>query len=129
MKTRLLATGLLLAMSAVAMADRPPPPGHPGFNIDKLEVLLDLDAYQKSEVQKVLDAQRETMKAKREELRASDTRPSFEQMQQEREAAQKATRTQLANILNAEQLKKYDVLTERPEGRGPRGKDAEKSSK
>jgi hypothetical protein len=42
MKTRLLATVLLL-VSGMALADRPPP-GGPAMNIDKLEILLDLDA-------------------------------------------------------------------------------------
>jgi hypothetical protein len=125
MKTQLLATGLLLVMSSVALANRPPHGHPPAFNIDKLEVLLDLDAYQKSEVQKILDVQRDAMRAKREEQRSSQTRPSFEQMQQEREAAQKATRTQLATILNEQQLKKYDVLNERPHRRG-RGERANK---
>jgi hypothetical protein len=120
MKTRLLAAGLLLAMSGIALADRGPPGPPPGFDIDKLEILLDLDAYQKSEVQKILDAQRETMRAKREQLRASDTRPSFEAMQKERESAQAATRSQLSKILSEQQLKKFDVLNERPQMRGPR---------
>jgi hypothetical protein len=118
MKTRLLATGLLLAMSSIALADRGPAGPPPGFDIDKLEILLDLDAYQKSEVQKILDTQREAMHTKREQLRNSDTRPSFEEMQKEREAAQAATRTQLSKILSEQQLKKFDVLTERPQMRG-----------
>lgn len=129
MKTRFLALGLLLAMSGVALANRPPPGGPPpGFNIDKLEVLLDLDAYQKQEVQKILDAQHEAMRAKREQARSSNTRPSFEEMQKEREAAQAATRTQLAKVLSEQQLKKFDVLNERPamRARGPHNKDAQK---
>ena len=125
MKIRFLATGLLLVMGSVALADRSPPGHPPGFDIDKLEVLLDLDAYQKSEVQKILDAHRDAMRAKREELRNAQTRPSFEQIQQEREAAQKATRTQLANVLNEQQLKKYDVLSERPQRRAARVRDRE----
>jgi hypothetical protein len=122
MKTRMLATGLLLVMSSVALAHRPGGPGGPppAMNIDKLEILLDLDAYQKAEVQKILDSQREAMRAKREQLRSSDTRPSFEQMDKEREAAKAATRTQLAKILSEQQLKKFDVLTEQPPQRRAR---------
>jgi hypothetical protein len=129
MKTRLLATGLLLVMSSVAFADRSPPGHPPRFDIDKLEVLLDLDAYQKSEVQKILDTQRDAMRAKREELRNSQTRPSFEQMQQEREAAQKSTRTELAKVLSEQQLKKYDVLSERPQMRRRAARDSEREKK
>ena len=123
MKTRFLAMGMLLAMSGAALANRPPPGGPPpGFDIDKLEILLDLDAYQKQEVQKVLDTQRQTMRAKREQMRSSSTRPSFEEMQKQREAAQGATRAQLAKVLSDQQLKKFDVLNERPpvRERGPR---------
>lgn len=129
MKTRFLALGLLLAMSGVALANRPPPGGPPpGFDINKLEVLLDLDAYQKQEVQKVLDTQREAMRAKREQMRSANTRPSFEEMQKEREAAQADTRAKLAKVLSEQQLKKFDVLNERPSmrARGPRNKDAQK---
>ena len=120
MKTRILATGLLLVMSSVALADRPPTGHAPRFDIDKLEVLLDLDAYQKSEVQRILDTQRDAMRAKRQEARDSQTRPSFEQMQQDRAAAQQSTRAELANVLNQQQLKKYDVLSERPKMRARR---------
>ena len=67
MKTRLLATVLLL-VSGIAVADRPHSSG-PAMNIDKLEILLDLDAYQKQEVQKILDTQREQRQAKRKQMR------------------------------------------------------------
>jgi hypothetical protein len=117
MKTQLLA-GVLLLMSGLAVADQPSPAGHRGLDIDKLEILLDLDAYQKQEVQKVLDAQREAMQAKREQMRSAQTtektRPSFEQMQAERETARQTTRVELAKILSEQQLKKFDVLTEHP---------------
>lgn len=128
MKTRFLALGVLLAMSGVALAHRPPGGPPPGFDINKLEVLLDLDAYQKQEVQKVLDTQHEAMRAKREQLRSSNTRASFEEMQKEREAAQSDTRAKLAKILSDQQLKKFDVLNERPamRARGSRNKDAQK---
>lgn len=128
MKTRFLAMSLLLAMSSVALANRQAPGGPPpGFDIDKLEVLLDLDGYQKQEVQKILDTQRESMRAKREQLRSSNTRPSFEEMRKEREAAQAATRAQLAKVLSDQQLRKFDVLNERPPMR-ERGSRKEKSA-
>jgi hypothetical protein len=126
MKTRLM-TGVLVLISGVALADGPPPgaPGHgpgpgPGMSIDKLEVLLDLDAYQKQEVQKILDEQHAAMRAKREQMRNSQTRPSFQEMEAQRATAQKETRAKLAKILSDQQMKKFDVLTERPPMR-PRG--------
>ena len=47
-------------------------------------------------------------------------RPSFDAVQKERDAAQKETRTKLSKVLSEQQLKKFDVLTERPAMRGPR---------
>jgi hypothetical protein len=117
MKTRLLATCALLALSSVALADRGHAPHAGRFDIDQLEILLDLDAYQKAEVQKILDVQREARKAKRDELREAKTRPSFEEIQKEREAARAATRTQLQKLLSEQQLKKFDVLTSPPQRR------------
>jgi hypothetical protein len=113
MKTRLLATTLLL-VSGIALADRPPPAGPHLMNIDKLEILLDLDAYQKQEVQKILETQRSQMQEKRQQMRDAQTRPPREQMHQERKAAKQATHEQLAKLLTEQQLKKFDVLTERP---------------
>lgn len=117
LKTRLIACVLLLT-SGIALADRPP---HgmpaPRMDIDKLEILLDLDAYQKQEVQKILEAQRAAMRAKREEIRAAQTRPSREEMHAQRQAIRKETRAQLEQVLRAEQLAKLDVLTERPQQR------------
>ena len=115
MKTRLFATGVLLAMTTVAFAERPPGPPQVAYNIDKLEILLDLDAYQKSEVQKIFDARRDAMRTQREQMRSAATRPSREQMQKEREASAVATRAQLQKVLTEQQLKKLEVLTERPE--------------
>jgi hypothetical protein len=114
MTTRLLVTTVLLGMSSLALAQQFPA-GPPGFDIDKLEVLLDLDAYQKAEVQKVLETRRDAKRAQREQLRSAETRLPFEQMQEKREAAQTQARAQLAKILSAQQLKKFDVLNERPQ--------------
>ena len=124
MKTGLLA-GVLVLVSGVALAQGHPHGGGPGpwMNIDKLEILLDLDAYQKQEVEKILQARRETMKSHREKLRDSATRPSREEMKASRQAMQKQTRDELGKILSEQQLKKFDVLTERPPKRrgGGRG--------
>ncbi len=112
-KTRWLA-GVLVLMSGAALAQPAlAAPTHGRMNIDKLEILLDLDAYQKQELQKLLEARREAMQAKREEMRASTTRPDFAQMKAEREAARLQTRAQLEQLLSEQQLKKFDVLTER----------------
>ncbi len=112
LKTGLIA-GVMVLASGVAFANPQGMPG-PRLNMDKLEILLDLDAYQKQEVQKTLEAQHAAMRAKREELRASKTRPSREEMKAQHEAAQQETRAKLGKILSEQQMKKFDVLTERP---------------
>lgn len=122
LKTGLIA-GVLVLMSGVALADRGPGMAVPRMDIEKLEILLDLDAYQKQEVQKILEAQRESMRMKREELRAAQTRPSFEERQAQHAAAQKETRAKLEKILSEQQLKKFDVLTERPPMRQRRDRE------
>lgn len=122
-----LLAGVLMVASAVAMADRGPAGGPHYMNIDKLEILLDLDAYQKQEVAKILEARRTEMLAKREQMRASQTRPSFEERQTQREAVRQATRTKLAKLLSEQQLKKFDVLTERPPMRQARRDRGEKN--
>lgn len=120
-KTRWLA-GVLVLMSGAAIAQPAPHAhSHGAMDIDKLEILLDLDAYQKQELQKIFDARREAMIAKRKELRAAQTRPNFEEMRSAREAEQKQTRAQLEKLLTEQQLKKFDVLAERPaRGHKPR---------
>ena len=49
--------------------------------------------------------------------------------EQEREAVEKSTRTQLANFLSEQQLKKYDVLSEHPQMRRRPGRDGEREKK
>ena len=122
MKRGLIA-GVLMMVSAVALAQSPTPGASaPRSHIDRLEILLDLDAYQKQEVEKILEAQRADLRAKREQARESNVRPSREQRMAERAAEQQATREKLAKILSDQQLKKFDVLNERPAMRhGKRG--------
>ena len=125
----------VLGMAAAAASAQPPGPqggpphGGPGFggppDVDRIAILLDLDPYQKGEVQRVLTAQREAMKAERQQHAASGDhqRPSFEQMQARRQANEDAVVGQLKNVLSDTQIAKLRVLMEPPArgGRGPRG--------
>jgi hypothetical protein len=125
----------VLGMAAVAASAQPPGPpggpphGGPGFggppNIERLTILLDLDPYQAGEVQRVLTAQREAMKAERQQHAASGDhqRPSFEEMQARRQQNEDAVVGQLKNVLSDTQITKLKVLMEPPArgGRGPRG--------
>jgi len=121
-----------LGMAAAAANAQPPappngpPPGAPGFggppNIERLTILLDLDPYQAGEVQRVFTAQREAMKAERQQRVASGdhTRLSFADMQAKRQANEDAVVAQLKTVLSDTQITKLKVLMEPPPGgRGP----------
>ena len=129
-----------LGMAAVAASAQPPPgapggPPHggPGFggsgfggppDIDRLAILLDLDPYQKNQVQAALTAQHEAMKAARQQRKAagdSGQRPTFEEMRAKRQANEDALVGQLSTVLSDTQITKLKVLMEPPHGgRGPR---------
>jgi hypothetical protein len=88
--------------------------------MDDLAVLLDLDTYQKGEVARILQEQREAMRATREQFMDSDARPSREKMEAMREQNRAALVTKLQAVLTEPQITKFKVLTERPRGRrGP----------
>jgi hypothetical protein len=120
-----------LGLAATAAFAQPPggPDGHggrggpPGANLERLTVLLDLDAYQKTQVERVLKEQRETMQAQRNAHEATGERPSFSEMQSLREQARADTITKLQSVLTELQITKFKLLTEPPAGRpgGRRG--------
>ena len=121
---------VLFVLLATVHAVAEPGPRHDGprMDIDKLGVLLDLDDYQKQEVDAILTAKREAAEAKREEFRASGTRPDRETMKAEREAMRAATLDELAAVLTPDQLEKFELLMEQQRPRGPRHeKDAEEA--
>jgi hypothetical protein len=115
-----------LAAAGVAVAQPPGPPhGGPALDIERLTILLDLDAYQKGEVERLLTEQREQNRAARAALADSDERPSFEDIQARREQSRADLIAKLEGVLTPQQVTKFKVLTERPEGpRGGRGRHA-----
>jgi hypothetical protein len=117
----LIVCALLGATSASAQPpEGPPRHGGPG-DIDRLAVLLDLDAYQKDQVQRILNEQREQLQAQRKAHEESGERPSFEEMHAAREQAYNDTLTKLQSVLTELQITKFKLLTERPAG-GPGGR-------
>lgn len=118
MKTQATLIALAWLTSGVALAQPPATAaeGQDSQRMDRMALLLDLDAYQKTEVEKVLKAHHDKLRAEHEAARASGTRPSREEMQAKREQSQLELRTQLSGILNETQLKKFEALRE---GRGP----------
>lgn len=110
---------LLLALSFAAATVAAQPPGpRPGgpLDIERLTILLDLDAYQKGEVERVLTEQRAAMREARQAAAASGERPSREEMHARREERQTALMSQLSNVLTAQQIKKLEVLMQPPRG-------------
>lgn len=87
--------------------------------MDRLTTLLDLDTYQKTQLQGVLEEERAAMDASREQLAASGEQPSFEQMQARRDQVHQETLTKLQGVLTQDQIKKFEALTDRPEGPRP----------
>ena len=108
-----LATGLAVAQ---------PPGGPPGgaFDIERLAILLDLDAYQKGEVERVFQEQRDARIAARGQREASGERPTREEVFAQREQARADLLGKLQNVLTEQQLTKLELLMEPP--RGPRGR-------
>jgi hypothetical protein len=130
-RLNLLVTVLGLAAGAAGAQPPGPPPGG-RFDLDNLAILLDLDAYQKGEVDRVLTEQREAMRAERDAQRAAreandsaatDTRPPPEELRARANANRDQVFSKLQNVLSEQQMTKLKVLMQPPQGggRGPRG--------
>lgn len=111
------ATLWLAAGSALAEPPGPPPDGG-ASRMDRLAILLDLDAGQKVAVQKVFDEQHANRAAMRKEAKESETRPTREEMRAKHDAMQKQLVEKLRPILSDQQMTKFEVLADHP--RGPR---------
>jgi hypothetical protein len=113
---------LVSAVAAGAAAAQPSdaPRGPRLMDIESLVVLLDLDAYQKGEVERVLTEQRDTMIGARAQRNTDSERPSFEEMQARREQLRQDTLAKLTNVLSEQQIAKLDLLMDRAGPRGPR---------
>lgn len=125
MKTKVTLLALAWLASGVAFAaDQPATPAAPtaqrGPDMDRMALLLDLDAYQKTEVEKILKEQHQQMRSEFEAARASGAaRPSRDEMKAKREQYKQELHTKLSAVLNETQLKKFDALHERGPGFGP----------
>jgi hypothetical protein len=120
MKVSALALVLLCTTGVIYGQSPPSPPDPPNaeHRMERLATLLDLTDEQKAQVKSILDAEHAKMKAQMQAARASGTRPTFEQMQAAREQLKADTVQQLTPVLNATQLKKFEVLMEDERGPG-----------
>ena len=120
MKASTLALALLCAGPALAPASAlaaPPAAAHiepsaamVAQHMDDLATLLDLTDAQKQQVQAVLEAQHAKMKAEFAQAQAAGTKPDWQQMQALHEQLQQDTLKQLAPVLSATQLKKFQII-------------------
>ena len=119
MKSVVYAVALSTIVTGVALAQ---PPGR-AEHMDRMAIRLDLAEYQKTEVQRILQEQRENARALRETMRESGERPTREERVARREQMRDATMTQLQDVLRPEQITKFEVLSDmaRERGRGGRG--------
>jgi Spy/CpxP family protein refolding chaperone len=116
MKATVLA--LALACSGVAFAadtSTTTPPNaaaREAQHMANLATLLDLTDTQKAQVQPILQAEHEKMKAAFEQAKASGTKPDFAQMKALHQQIQTETLQKLQPVLSALQLKKFQVLSQ-----------------
>ena len=121
MKFRFPILAVLALGAAAALADPPtgPPPGMRGPNIEKLAKDLSLSESQQTEVKRIFDDQRAKLDAERQQFESSGTRPSREEMHTRHEQADAEVHQQLASVLSAEQLAKFDEIRKRQRPPGP----------
>ncbi|MDH3418936.1 MAG: hypothetical protein OEQ25_07175 [Gammaproteobacteria bacterium] len=120
MKSVAYVIALSTIVTGVAMA-QPPDVSERMDRMDRMAILLDLDEFQKTEVQRILQAQRETARASREAMREAGERPSREERMAHRQQAREAVLTQLQSVLTQDQLTKFEVLAaDERRGRGRR---------
>ncbi len=114
-----LASGVAFAADTTTATTTPPARVAPGPDMDRLALLLDLNSYQKTEVEKILKEQHDQMRASFEAARASGAaRPSRDEMKAKHDQAKQELHTKLSAVLDETQLKKFDALHERGPGPG-----------
>jgi Spy/CpxP family protein refolding chaperone len=122
MKSTVLAAVAVCA-AAIASAQPPDPPtpqqkaAWEAKRMDRLALLLDLNAAQKSEVQMILDTERSKAQAALAQLRSSGTRPTHDQIKALREQIKSDTDQQLSGVLSPLQVQKFNALHEGLGGR------------
>ena len=82
--------------------------------MERLAILLDLDAGQKTAVKQVFDEQAKERKQLWEKAKESQTRPSREEMHAQHEKMRQETIEKLRPILSDTQMTKFQALTDHP---------------
>jgi Spy/CpxP family protein refolding chaperone len=124
MKSRFLAVAVLSACGMLARAQDAAPPGPdaqretPAQRMDHLATLLDLTDAQKVQVEAILKEEHAKGRAAFETAKDSGQKPSFDEMKSQHQALEQETLTKLTPVLNANQLKKFQIIMEH-HGPGP----------
>jgi hypothetical protein len=80
--------------------------------IQSLTILLDLTPAQATSVQAILEDEHQQMKQAFEAAKTAGTKPDWQQMRATHQQLEQDTITKLTPVLNATQLKKFQVLTQ-----------------
>jgi len=121
MRTTVSTLTALCLIAGIASAEPPDAPAQGRRPpIERLATDLQLDDYQKGEVEKILESQHAKMQAAREQAETSGERPSREEMRKRHEQMKQETLEQLRPILTEEQLQKFQTRM-KDRRRGPRG--------
>jgi hypothetical protein len=90
-------------------------------HMQNLAVLLDLTEAQSAQVQAILEDEHQQMRQAFESAKAAGTKPDWQQMKTLHQQLEQDTITKLTPVLNATQLKKFQVLMQmhRPHHHGP----------
>lgn len=115
MKARVALVAMaVLAASAAFAHER-----HHGPDMERMAVLLDLNDTQKVEVEKILREQHERVRTLHQERRSAGAQPTREERMKVHQELKQETLGKLQSVLTPEQIKKFEVLTERPHRRQP----------
>ncbi len=113
MKLRVALMAAAMLASAVALAH--PHDGAHGPDLDRMAILLDLNDSQKAEVQKIFDEQHQKLEAAHEERRSAGTKPTRKERARFHEDMKQEMTARLQGVLSADQMKKFEVLMDRPQ--------------
>lgn len=113
-KLSLISLALASLLACGTVAAQPGPRPDPEARLEKMTVLLDLDAAQQAKVRAMFERQH-AQRQERRESRDADREARRIEHQQRREAFLR----ELSTVLTPSQMQKFEVLTAERRGKGP----------
>ena len=126
MRAFVLALAALWAGAVFAETPAPSATERGAHHMDDLATLLDLTAAQKAQVQTILQEQHAQIRQAFQDVKASTaagTKPNWQQMRALHQQISQETLTKLTPVLNATQLKKFQILQQGMHGHFRHGGD------